>query len=116
MDSKNGSSIIYRIGNLKFFCWLETFWFQTSTNLSVEALTRMQCVEDDESIWETDAKDVAGIQVPEWDLKPGDEAGKWDVIHAKNDMDCDKMIFVRFCRQHSKPTRTSNDSSFVAGL
>lgn len=37
------------------------------------ALTRMQCVEDDDNIWPTDAKDVASIEVPEWDLKPGDE-------------------------------------------
>lgn len=34
----------------------------------------MQCVEDDDNIWPTDAKDVASIQVPEWDLQPGDEA------------------------------------------
>eukprot|EP00913_Durusdinium_trenchii_P019012 g17868.t1 len=37
------------------------------------ALTRMQCVEDDESIWPTDAKDLTSIEVPEWDLQAGDE-------------------------------------------
>lgn len=34
----------------------------------------MQCVEDDESIWPTDAKDLTSIEVPEWDLQAGDEA------------------------------------------
>ena len=47
----------------------------------------MQCVEDDDNIWPTDAKDVASIEVPEWDLKPGDEARHgvslifWDSFH-----------------------------------
>lgn len=34
----------------------------------------MQCVEDDGSIWPTDAKEMASIEVPDWDLQAGDEA------------------------------------------
>lgn len=33
----------------------------------------MQCVEDDGEIWPTVAKDIEDIEVPEWDLKPGEE-------------------------------------------
>ena len=37
------------------------------------ALTRMQCVEDDGKIWRTDPDQMAKIEVPEWDLAPGEK-------------------------------------------
>ena len=56
----------------------------------------MQCVEDDDNIWPTDAKDVASIQVPEWDLQPGDEAryATWILIglHDQNRTYDNEMI------------------------
>ena len=47
---------------------------QIISHVMCEALTRMQCVEDDKSIWPTDPKDIADIQVPVWDLEAGEKA------------------------------------------
>ena len=36
-------------------------------------------MEDDGEIWPTVAKDIEDIEVPEWDLKPGEEARPSDL-------------------------------------
>ncbi|CAJ1383520.1 unnamed protein product [Effrenium voratum] len=49
------------------------------------ALTRLQCVEDDGSIWPTEAEKVSDIQVPDWDLQPGEEDGLEVVAKVQED-------------------------------
>mmetsp|Transcript_62354 Transcript_62354/g.115732 ORF Transcript_62354/g.115732 Transcript_62354/m.115732 type:complete len:359 (+) Transcript_62354:1-1077(+) len=46
------------------------------------ALTHMQCVEDDGRIWKTDPEQIGSLQVPDWDVTPGEEveakvSAKW---------------------------------------